>query len=94
MPVELGPPSSRPHLAPIRQALSQLSDREQDVLRVTALYYTAEGSERLPNAVSAELGRRWGISNDNVRAIRSRALKKLRRAMADQQPQQREEHAQ
>ncbi len=88
-----GPPSSSPHLAPIRRALSQLSDREQDVLRVTALYYKSEGSERLPNAVSAELGRRWGISNDNVRAIRSRALKKLRRAMADQQPQQPQEHA-
>jgi RNA polymerase sigma factor (sigma-70 family) len=75
------PPSSRPELAPVRAAFASLSDREQDILRVSALYHKAAGSERLPNAVSAELSARWGISNDNVRAIRSRAMKKLRSAM-------------
>jgi RNA polymerase sigma factor (sigma-70 family) len=75
------PPSSRPELEPVRQAFAALSDREQDVLRVTALYHKAEGRDRLPNDVSAELARRWGISNDNVRAIRSRAMKKLQRAL-------------
>ena len=76
-----GPPSSRPELRPVRSALAELSDREQDILRVSALYFKAEGQGRLPNAVSEELGRRWAISNDNVRAIRSRALKKLRAAL-------------
>jgi RNA polymerase sigma factor (sigma-70 family) len=80
------PPSSRPDLEPMRQALASLSDREQDILRVSALYYKAEGSERLPNAVSAELSKRWATSNDNIRAIRSRAMKKLRRAMIAHQP--------
>ena len=75
-------PASRPDLEPLREAFGLLSDREQDVLRVTSLYHKAEGKNRLPNAVSAELGKRWGISNENVRAIRSRALKKLKRAMS------------
>jgi RNA polymerase sigma factor (sigma-70 family) len=74
-----GPPSSRPDLEPILRALAQLTDREQDILRVSALYFKAEGHGRLPNEISAELGARWGISNDNVRAIRKRALEKLRR---------------
>ncbi len=75
-------PASRPDLEPVRAAFATLSDREQDVLRVTSLFYRSEGSSRLPNAVSAELGERWGISNQNVRAIRSRAVKKLKRALA------------
>ena len=75
------PPSSRPELRPVRSALAALSDREQDILRVSALYFKAEGHGRLPNDVSEELGRRWGIHNDNVRAIRSRALQKLRAAL-------------
>lgn len=74
-------PASRPDLEPVRAAFAALSDREQDVLRVTALYFKAEGRQRLPNEVSAELSVRWGISNDAVRAIRSRALRKLRSAM-------------
>lgn len=83
---DAGPPSSRPDLEPVRSALGELSDREQDILRVSALYFKAEGRGRLPNAVSEELGKRWGISNDNVRAIRSRALKKLRAALTAERP--------
>ena len=67
---------------PIVRALAQLSEREQDVLRVSALYFKADGHGRLPHEVSAELGARWGIGNDNVRAIRKRALEKLRRLLA------------
>jgi len=51
------------------------------VLRVTALYHKAEGHNRLPNDVSAELAARWNTTNENLRAIRSRAMKKLRKAM-------------
>jgi RNA polymerase sigma factor (sigma-70 family) len=83
------PPSSRPELRPIRAAFEALTDREQDVLRVTALYHKAEGKDRLPNDVSAELASRWGITNENVRAIRSRAMKKLQRAV--QAPELREQ---
>lgn len=74
------PPSSRsPRLRLMSEALDSLSERERDVLRVSALYFRAgEQHQRLPNAVSAELARRWGTSAENVRAIRSRALKKLK----------------
>lgn len=74
-------PRSDPQLAILRDAMATLTDREQDVLRVTALYQKAEGANRLPNDVSAELAQRWNTTNDNLRAIRSRAMRKLRKAM-------------
>ena len=53
------------------------------MLRVTALHYRAgEEHQRLPNDVSAELATRWGTTNDNVRAIRVRAMKKLKALVA------------
>jgi len=75
------PPSSRRRgrLQLVSEGLDQLTDREQDVLRVTALYQRAgEAHQRLPNEVSAELATRWGTTNENIRAIRSRAMKKLK----------------
>lgn len=75
------PPSSRRRgrLQLVSEGLEQLTDREQDVLRVTALYQRAgETHQRLPNEVSAELATRWGTTNENIRAIRSRAMKKLK----------------
>jgi RNA polymerase sigma factor (sigma-70 family) len=63
----------------LTRALDALSEREQDVLRVSALYLrVGEPHQRLPNAVAAELASRWQTTSDNVRAIRSRAMKKLR----------------
>ncbi len=75
-----GPPSSRsPRIMRMREALDTLSERERDVLAVSVLYHRAgEEHQRLPNAVSRELAVRWGTSAENVRAIRSRAMKKLR----------------
>jgi RNA polymerase sigma factor (sigma-70 family) len=68
-----------PAVERMRAALEGLSEREQDVLRVTALYQKpGEAHQRLPNAVCSELARRWGMSSENVRAVRSRALKKLK----------------
>lgn len=78
---ELTPPSSHnnPRLKALRDAILSLSEREQDVLRVSAMYYRAgESHQRLPNDVAAELARRWGTTNDNVRAIRTRALRKVK----------------
>ncbi len=74
-------PPSTPELRLLREALSKLSEREQDVLRVTALYQKAGEHQRLPNAVSQKLAQRWDTSNDNVRAIRSRAMKKVKSFM-------------
>jgi len=75
-----GPPSSRsPKVLLVRAALDQLDERERDVLRVAALYHRAgEAHQRLPNEVSQELARRWQTTSENVRAIRSRATKKVR----------------
>ena len=70
-------PSESRELDLVSAGLESLSEREQDVLRVTALYHRAGEHQRLPNAVSAELAARWGTTNENIRAIRSRALKKL-----------------
>ena len=74
------PPSSRsPKLRLMGEALATLSERERDVLRVAALYFRpGEEHQRLPNDASAELARRWQTSSENLRAIRSRATKKLK----------------
>ena len=81
---EPAPPSSRsPKLRLLREALDTLNERERDVLRVAALYFRpGEEHQRLPNEVSAELARRWQTSSENIRAIRSRATKKLRDYLA------------
>ena len=62
----------------VQEGLEELSEREQDVLRITALYHRAGGHQRLPNSVARELAARWQTTSDNIRAIRSRAMKKLR----------------
>ena len=73
------PPSSSPLLRLVREGLASLSEREQDVLTITAMYQRAgEEHQRLPNEVAQQLATRWATNSDNVRAIRSRALKKLR----------------
>lgn len=75
---EAEPPSTR-EVRAMRKALEDLSEREQDVLRVTALYQrVGDDHQRLPNEVSAELATRWGTNSQNIRAIRSRAIKKLK----------------
>ncbi|MCA9630964.1 MAG: sigma-70 family RNA polymerase sigma factor [Myxococcales bacterium] len=94
------PPSSRPSpdsaratgdLRPSERmtlAFQRLSEREQDVLRVSALYYRAgDDHQRLPNDVSQELARRWQTTNENIRAIRSRALKKLKSWVEETRPE-------
>jgi RNA polymerase sigma factor (sigma-70 family) len=72
-----------PEVSAMAKALGALSDREQDVLRISALYYrVGEQHQRLPNVVAAELAERWDTTSENVRAIRSRAIKKLRTALS------------
>lgn len=73
------PPSHQVRrLRAVEGALASLSEREQDVLRVTAMYYRATNAhQRLPNEVSEELAARWQTTNENIRAIRSRALKRV-----------------
>lgn len=72
------PPSRSPKEILVAEGLDQLTERERDVLRVSALHYHAGDHQRLPNDVSAELASRWGTTNENIRAIRVRAMKKLK----------------
>ncbi len=83
--VDEGPPSSGSgHAALLRSIVQGLSEREQDILRVTALYLrVGETHQRLPNEVAQELARRWDISPENLRAIRKRALSKVREQMLE-----------
>lgn len=78
--IEEPEPTSRPSRVDlVAQGLEELSEREQDVLRVSALYFKAgEEHNRLPNAVSADLAQRWQTTNENIRAVRARAMKKLK----------------
>ena len=80
------PPSSKPspHKELFRQALEALPEREQDILRTTALYHRADlEQQRLPNDVSADLCAFWGISPANLRAIRKRAFDKIKSALGN-----------
>ncbi len=79
--VDAGPPSSGTSQARlVREAVSALSEREQDVLRVTALYYrVGESHQRLPNDVAAQLSENWATTPENIRAIRKRALAKVKK---------------
>ena len=69
----------------LADALGSLSKRELDILRERRL---------VENAATLEsLGDKLGISKERVRQIENRALEKLRRALIDQHPQERRDHA-
>jgi RNA polymerase sigma-32 factor len=69
----------------LADALGSLSQRELDILRERRL---------VENAATLEsLGDKLGISKERVRQIENRALEKLRRALIDQHPQERRDHA-
>ena len=76
------PPSQSPRARLVAEGLERLTERERDVLRVSALHYKAGDPQRLPNDVSAELASRWETTNENIRAIRVRAMKKLKAFLA------------
>lgn len=65
----------------VREGLATvLSDREQEVLRLTMHYYEPERPhQRLPDAVAADLAKHLGTTSDNLRKIRSAALQKMKR---------------
>ena len=55
-----------------------LTEREQEVLRVTLHWYDPSSEhQRLPNEVAAELAKRLGTTPENLRKIRERALAKV-----------------
>lgn len=61
---------------------STLNAREEDVLRTTFHWHDPTREyRRLPEAVLSDLAKRWDTTPDNIRQIRSRALKKLKSAL-------------
>jgi len=66
----------------VREALEQLSPREQLVLRVTFQWYRLGcENQRLPSDVVEELSVTLGTTPENLRQIRRRALQRVRRLM-------------
>jgi RNA polymerase sigma factor (sigma-70 family) len=56
-----------------------LTEREQEVIRVTLHWYDPSSDhQRLPNEVAAELAKHLGTTPENLRKIRERALAKLK----------------
>lgn len=69
-------PSSE--LLAVCTALSELSPREQDVLRTTMLFNKPGAPhQRLPDSASQALASAWATTPTHIRAIRARALKKV-----------------
>ncbi len=76
-PADTEPASDR--LRRLELAMSQLSPREQDVLRETVFWYKpGEKHQRLPNSVMQQLAASLGTTPANIRKIRQRALAKLK----------------
>jgi DNA-directed RNA polymerase sigma subunit (sigma70/sigma32) len=66
----------------LEKAMGTLTEREQDVLRTTAMWYKpGQQQQRLPNSVMKALASTWNTSPDNIRQLRVRAIAKLKRSM-------------
>jgi len=68
-------------MADLQAALSSLKEREQTIVRLT-LQHLEEGG--IPEWLRTSLCKEYGITGDNLRQIRSRALKKLLTFLAKQ----------
>lgn len=66
------------------EAFETLSEKERDVLLDTLLHFRLGAKQqRLPNAVSAALCKRWDTTPENIRTIRMRAMGKIRKHVED-----------
>ena len=71
----------------VTNALEQLSEREQDVIRTTFLYQKPGVEyQRLPNDVCKELAERLGLTAPHIRTIRKRAMDKIYLALGVEKP--------
>lgn len=73
-------PTDSPEVQLVREALWQvLDDREREVLLVTFHWYRPDReNQRLPNKIAAEVAARLGITTENLRKIRAKALAKVK----------------
>ena len=64
-----------------------LTERELDIVRVTSQYVEMrKPNQKLPADVLDDLAREWGVTHENIRQIKRRALQKLQQAI-DEVPQ-------
>lgn len=71
-----------PKVTLVRDALETLGEREKDVVLEAAYHFKlGERHQRLSNETSAALAERWNTTPENIRAIRSRAFKKIKEAI-------------
>lgn len=72
-------PADPRQIARVQDALAQLSEKEQTVVRVTFQWHQpGREHQRLPNDVAAELAAALQTTPENLRQIRRRAMKKIR----------------
>jgi RNA polymerase sigma factor (sigma-70 family) len=72
------PKSSDHHL--VHEALEQLNEKEQRILRLAALNYSPGDNElRIPEADLAELSQTYNVSKDSIRQTKKRAKEKVRK---------------
>ena len=82
MPENTAEPVSETTAEVCRVMQAILTEREQDVLRTTFHWYDpAREHQKLPEAVLSELAERWNTTPENIRQIRSRALRRLKDAL-------------
>jgi RNA polymerase sigma factor (sigma-70 family) len=74
---EVGAPESE-RLKLLKSGLALLSEVEQTILRATMFWWQADQQhQRMPHAAMEQLSKQLAKSPENIRQIRSRALKKL-----------------
>ncbi len=79
------PPRDDGLIRQVRNAIAQLSEKEQVVIRVTFEWYQpGREHQRLPNEVVTDLAKTLETTPENLRQIRRRALSKIR-ALLEQQ---------
>jgi RNA polymerase sigma factor (sigma-70 family) len=81
-----------PYQRAFDEAFAALTEREQTVLRVTyQFHHFGDKSQRLPSSQLAELAEQLSVTPENLRAIRMRAMRKLRAQLephlTDNQPE-------
>jgi RNA polymerase sigma factor (sigma-70 family) len=68
----------------LKSGMARLSDVEQTILLATGFWLRpGEQHQRMPHEAMEQLSRSTGKTNDNIRQIRSRAMKKLEKYIND-----------
>ena len=73
-----GPPATSAYKRLLDEAINNLSEKKQHVLRVTYQYnQPGRKHQRLPNHVAEEVAKTLNTTSDNIRQLRRRALREV-----------------